>query len=222
MKNKTATIIGATGLTGSNLLKLLQDDQDYSNIRILVRRPVMIDHPKVKVVTLSFSDRDAFKSGISGSDAVFCAIGTTNKKVKGDQSIYRKIDYDIPVTAAALCMETGCSRFVLVSSLGANSKSNNFYLKLKGEVEDEVCKMNINTTLIFRPSLILGKRNEFRFGELAAKLFMIPVSYLLPTKLRPIQAYSIAVSMLKASKMDMKGFRIYHYKEMMELINKNS
>lgn len=218
MRNKTATLIGATGLIGSQLLGLLQDDSAFSEIKILVRRPIKIDNPKVKVSIIDFSDEESFQSEISGSSVVFCAVGTTNKKTKGDKNEYRKIDYNIPVTAAKLSLETGCKHFVLVSSYGANSKSNNFYTKLKGEVEDTLSSLNIPSLSIFRPSLLLGKRQEFRFGEIIATLLMNPLSFLLPTKIRPIKAYDVAKSMLEASKADTKGTKIYHYKEIMKSI----
>lgn len=220
MRNKTATLIGATGLIGSQLLDLLQADSAFSEIKILVRRPIKIDNPKVKVSIIDFSDEESFQSEISGSSVVFCAIGTTNKKTKGDKNEYRKIDYNIPVTAAKLSLKTGCKQFVLVSSYGANSKSNNFYTKLKGEVEDTLSSLNIPSLSIFRPSLLLGKRQEFRFGEIIATLLMNPLSFLLPTKIRPIKAYDVAKSMLEASKADTKGTKIYHYKEIMKSIKK--
>lgn len=220
MRNKTATLIGATGLIGSQLLDLLQDESVFSEIKILVRRPVKIDNPKVKVSIIDFSDEESFQSEISGSSVVFCTVGTTNKKTKGDKNEYRKIDYNIPVNAAKLSLETGCEQFILVSSYGANSKSNNFYTRLKGEVEDTISSLNIPSLSIFRPSILLGKRQEFRFGEIIAILLMNSISFLLPTKIRPIKAYDVARSMLEASKADTKGTKIYHFKEIMKSIKK--
>ncbi|NOR88469.1 MAG: NAD(P)H-binding protein [Bacteroidales bacterium] len=220
MRNKTAALIGATGLIGSQLLDLLQDDSAFTEIKILVRRPIKIDNPKVRVSIIDFSDEVSFKSEISGSSIVFCAVGTTNKKIKGDKNEYRKIDYDIPVTAAKLSLGTGCEHFVLVSSYGANSKSNNFYTSLKGEVEDTLSGLNIPSLSIFRPSLLLGKRQEFRLGESIATLLMKPLSFLLPTKMRPIKAYDVAKSMIEASKTEAKGTKIYHYKEIMRSLKK--
>lgn len=214
MKNKTVTLIGATGLIGSHLLELMQNDPEISFIKVLVRRPVAFGNPKVKATVIDFTDHGALKSVISGSDIVFCAVGTTNKKVKGDKKEYKKVDYDIPVNAAKFSSETGCPQFVFVSSLGANSKSSNFYLKLKGEAEDTLRNMNIESLLIFRPSLLLGKRKEFRAGEIIGKLFIKPLSFLLPSKMKPIRALDVAKSMLSAAKKELKGITIYHYKEM--------
>ena len=169
MKEKTATILGSTGLIGSKLLELLLDDKNYKVIRVIVRRPVKFNNPSVQTEVIDFSDTESFKKAIAGSDAIFCAVGTTQKKVKGDRTAYYKVDYDIPVNTARFCEETGCPVFSLVSSVGADSKSKNFYLKLKGEVEDKIREMNIESVSIFRPSMLLGKRKEFRFAEEVTK-----------------------------------------------------
>ncbi len=213
-KDKTATLIGANGLIGSHLLELLRNDEYYKTIQVLTRRSLSINHPKIQAIIIDFSNETAFKNAIAGSDAVFCAVGTTNKKVKGDRTAYRKVDYDIPVNAARYCAETGCPRFLTVTSVGANSTSKNFYIKLKGEVEDALSGMNIPMISIFRPSFLLGKRQEFRPGEFFGAIFIKPFSFLFPSKYRPIQAYEVARAMVAASKKDTPGVYIYHSKEM--------
>ena len=217
MKDKTFALIGATGLIGSHLLKSFQDDDAFQTVRILVRRPVSFSHPKIKVIVIDFADEAAFKAGIAGCDAVFCAIGTTQKKVKGDKAAYRKVDYDIPVYAARLCVETGCRQFLLVSSVGANSKGGNFYLKLKGEVEDKVQTLGIPAVSIFRPSMLMGNRQESRPMETVAQVMMKPLSFLFPSNYKPIAALDVAKAMIEACKQNRKGFRVYHYREMKEL-----
>jgi uncharacterized protein YbjT (DUF2867 family) len=214
MQDKTATLIGATGLIGSHLLNELQDDPTFKSIKVLVRRPVTFNHPKTKVIVIDFSGEAAFKSAIEGSEAVFCAIGTTQKKVKGDLVAYRKVDYDIPVNAARYCKETGCPQFLLVSSVGANSKGGNFYIKLKGEVEDIIQSIGLPSVSIFRPSILLGKRQESRPAEKIAQELTKGLSFLFPSKYKPIQARDVARAMVAASKTGNPGFQIYHYKEM--------
>lgn len=217
MPEKTAALIGATGLIGSHLLKCLLDDDDFKTIRLLVRRPLEIRDPKVIVIVIDFEDKAAFKAGIAGCDAVFCAVGTTSKKVKGDKEAYRKVDYDIPVNAARFCAETGCKQFLLVSSVGANSKGGNFYIKLKGEVEDLVQSISIPSVSIFRPSMLLGKREESRPMEAFAQAMSKSLSFLFPSKYHPIAAEDVAKAMVAASKQDKPGFLIYHFAEMKAL-----
>lgn len=173
----TATLIGATGLIGSHLLELLLADDKFGTVRILVRRPFELNHPKLEKKLVDFSDMESYRLALEGSDVIFCAIGTTQKKVKGDKEAYRKVDFDIPVNAARLGKLCGCETFVLVSSVGASSKSNNFYLKLKGEVEDAVNACGITHLHIVRPSLLLGKRKEYRFGERIAQAVMPVISF---------------------------------------------
>jgi uncharacterized protein YbjT (DUF2867 family) len=219
MKPETVTILGATGLIGGHLLEILKNDPAYDVIKVVSRRPLTVQHPKVKVIILDFADETSFRNAIADSDSVFCAVGTTNRKVKGDKIEYRKVDFDIPVHAAGHCEQTGCKRFLLVSSIGANSQSGNFYLKLKGEVEEAIGKMRIKSISVFRPSLLLGERQEQRDGEKLAKLISPALSFLFPSRYRPINASAVARSMLAASKQNLPGLKIYQYSEMMHLLS---
>ncbi|MDP4263302.1 MAG: oxidoreductase [Bacteroidota bacterium] len=211
---KTATIIGATGLIGGHLLQLLLDDPYFETVKILIRRPFPLTHPKLEKKLVDFNDSDSLLVAMDNSDVIFCAVGTTQRKVKGDKEAYRKIDYDIPVKAARFCKMTGCETFVLVSSVGANSKSRNFYLKLKGEVEDAVASVGLNAVHIMRPSMLLGDRTESRPGEKIGKGIMNAISFLLPSKYKPIQAKKVAGAMLAAAKENKEGYFVYEYKEM--------
>ena len=121
-----ATVIGATGLIGSHLLELLLADDNFDSVRILLRGPFDLTHPKLEKKLVDFSDMESFRLALEDSDVIFCAIGTTQKKVKGDKSAYRKVDFDIAVNSAQLGKLCGCETFVLVSAVGANSQSNNF------------------------------------------------------------------------------------------------
>src|SRR6266498_1293777 len=103
MSERIATIIGATGLIGAKLLNLLLADNDFNVVRILIRRPVDLAHLKLEKKLVDFNDNDSLLIAMDGSDAIFCTVGTTQKKVKGDKAAYRKVDFDIPVNAARLC-----------------------------------------------------------------------------------------------------------------------
>ena len=213
-----ATVIGATGLIGSRLVKLLQEDPGFSTVRLVVRRRYETGHPGTEVREIDFGDEAAFRGSLEGSDAIFCAVGTTSRKVKGDRNAYRMVDVDIPLNAARYGLESGCPQFLLVSSIGAGSSSRTFYLRLKGEVEDRLREMEIPSVAVFRPSLLLGERKEKRFGERMAQVIMEPLSFAVPSRYKPISATDVAAAMLAASHENRKGFRIYHYAEMMELI----
>jgi uncharacterized protein YbjT (DUF2867 family) len=212
-----ATIIGSTGLIGGYLLNELLRDNYYNTIRILVRRPIDITHPKLEKKLVDFSDTESFRLALEDSDVVFCAVGTTQKKVKGDKAAYRKIDFDIPVNAARFCKMNGCEIFVLVSSVGANSKSKNFYLKLKGEVEDAVKAVNLKSVHIMRPSMLLGDRKEFRLGEKIGNPVMKAISFLLPAKYKPIHVRDVAKAMLAAAKFGKDGSNTYEFTDIKTL-----
>jgi len=217
MSERTGTLIGATGLVGGELLSLLLDDNYFKEVRILVRRPFTMNHPKLERKLVDFSDADSLLVGLDESDVVFCTIGTTMKKVGGNKEVYRKIDYDIPVNIARYCKIMNCKNYIVVSAVGADSGSRNFYLNLKGEVEDLLKKVGIESTYIMRPSMLLGKRNEFRFGERIAIPLIKKIAFLLPSKYKPIEARDVARAMLAAAKRHEKGFFICEYKKMKQL-----
>lgn len=220
MPGKIATVIGSTGLIGSHLIEILQKDNAFETVRALVRRPVSFSSSKVEMKLVNFEDHESVKLAIDGSDAVFCAIGTTQKKVKGDKDAYRKVDYDIPVNAARFCAETGCPTFLLVSSVGADSGSNNFYLKLKGEVEDAVRKSGVRSVSVFRPSILLGDRKESRPRERIGQAVMSFFAFVMLgswEKYRPIDAVQVAQAMAEAAKEGKPGTTVYEYEAMRRL-----
>jgi uncharacterized protein YbjT (DUF2867 family) len=221
MHGKTATIIGVTGLIGNYLYELLKQDENFDIIRLIVRRPFQHTDIKTEVKLVDFSDAESFQLALEGSDVVFCAIGTTQKKVKGDKTAYRKVDYDIAVNAARFCKMTGCSTFILVSSVGANSKSNNFYLKLKGEVEDAIKAVGLRSVHIMRPSMLIGDRKEFRFGEKIGTPVMKAISFLLPSKYKPVHGRDVAKAMMIVSKKNEEGFFVYEYAAIINLVKRS-
>lgn len=208
-----AAIIGATGLIGNEILQILEQSNSFSEIILITRRNLSFSNPKITVCCIDFSNFSEFENALKDCNTVFCAVGTTQKKVKGNKTEYRKVDFDIPVTAARICEQNGISHFSLVSSVGANSKSSNFYLKLKGEVEDAVSKFSIPSVAIYRPSMLLGNRKEFRFGELISKIVTIPAKFLIPSKYKPIQAIQVAKAMIRNAQNSTPGISVYHYKE---------
>ena len=209
----TATLVGATGLIGSFLLEELLNDARFDKVRILIRRPIDISHPKLEKKIIDFNDSDSLLVALSNSDVVFCSIGTTNKKVKGDKEAYRKIDFAIPVKLARFCNMTGCEKFILVSSAGANSKSRNFYQHLKGETEEAVKSVGLKTVHIMRPSLLLGERKEFRLGENIGKAVMTSLSFLIPEKYKAIQGKDVAKVMLALAQKNDEGVFMHENSE---------
>lgn len=210
----TATLIGATGLIGKQLLNELLKDPFYDTVRILIRRPLDIQHEKLEKKIVDFSDGDSLLVAIDNSDVIFCTIGTTQKKVHGDKTAYRKIDHDIAIDLARFSKMTGCEKFILVSSVGANKESNNFYLKLKGEIEEDLKATGLKSIHIMRPSMLLGDRKEFRFGELIGRIIMPVFSSLFPARYKPIKAGTVAKKMVDVSKLEREGVFVYEGKDL--------
>ena len=212
--NKTVALFGSTGLIGSEILKLLINDYDYKTINVITRKKVTVQSKKIKNYIIDFTNLDSYKKVIKKGDVVIASIGTTQSKVNFNKNEYRKVDYDILLNIARACKSNEASCFSFVSSAGANAKNNNFYLKLKGEIENSIMHIGIKTCLIFRPSLLIGKRNEFRFGEILAQKIMPLFSFLMKSNYKPIKAIDVAKSIVNESKKVSQGNKVYHYSEM--------
>ncbi|MDP3557160.1 MAG: oxidoreductase [Bacteroidota bacterium] len=201
---KTALVVGATGLVGSNLVNQLNDSKFYSKIILLVRRKSELNHLKIEEKVIDFDNIDA--SIIKGDD-IFCAIGTTLKKAGSKENQY-KIDCEYPFKIAQIAKQNNVKQFILVSSLGADAKSSNFYLKTKGDLEEKISDLNFETFIIIRPSLILGDRKEFRLGE---KIGVVLFKILSPLfigglkKYKGVKASSIAKTMIKLANENLTG-----------------
>ena len=207
---KNYAIIGASGLIGGCLIDELLQTTD-NKITLISRRPFGMSNSRIHELIVDFTNQSALNEALKGVDAVFIAIGTTQKKMKGDLSAYRKVDYDIPVAVAQACVINNVPKLLLVSSVGADSSSSNFYLRLKGEVEKAIEKMPIQYIGIFQPSLLLGNRNEFRLGEKISQLIMPIFSFVIPSKYKPIAAKSIGKAMIREAIQDQKGVYRYTY-----------
>lgn len=213
MKSNHALVLGASGLIGSELLALLIADPDFSKVTLLLRKPLEVKDAKVIQHVVDFGQAESWRDKFENVDLVFCAVGTTRNKTPNLVD-YRKVDYDIPMHAIAFSESAQVEKFMLVSSVGADAKSKNFYLKIKGEVEDVLEKAQIPVRGVFQPSLLLGKRKEKRFGENLARIIMPVFNFLIPTKYKAIQADCVANAMVVASKIQQENTRTYLYKDM--------
>lgn len=221
MNEQTAVIIGASGLTGSNLLDLMLQDDHFGTVRVLVRKRLSLDHPKLQQEIVDFNNLDDYTNKLGNGDSIFCCVGTTQKKVKGDKAAYEKIDHDIPINAARIGVEKGYKKFVVISSVGADPSSGNFYLRLKGKTENDIKQFPFDTISILRPSMLLGKRKESRPAEKIGQILMQAFSFTFIGSLKkyhPIKAKDVARAMIAESKQSHSGVQILEYEEIMKLI----
>jgi len=210
MKNKTAVIAGSTGLVGSELLKLLLESPDYSNVHVLVRNPSGIKNPKLNEIIVDFNKLADYQDAFNVTD-IFCCLGTTIKKA-GSQEAFKKVDVEYVLEMAKLANRAGAKSFSVISAMGANPDSSVFYNRMKGLMELGVSNSGIETVNIFRPSLLLGKRKEFRFGEKIASILVYPMIFLFfgpLKKYRPIKASKVALAMLNSANEPKHGINIF-------------
>lgn len=215
---KTALVIGSTGLIGSQLVDILLESEHYQKVIIFVKREFGKSHPKLEQHLINFDAPETYQHLVKGDD-LFCTIGTTIKKA-GSQSAFRKVDYEYPIAFSKIAKTNNIKQFLIVSSLGANKDSNNFYLKTKGEMETELAKANFETTVIVRPSLLLGQRSEFRLGEKIGAIFMKGFSFVLLgslKKYRAIESSIVARALYLLAQSSLKGYTIYESDELQNI-----
>ncbi len=225
MNEQTAVVIGATGLIGQILVEYLLKDPSFRRVRILVREKTGLSHLKLEERVVNFNDMADYTNKFGKGDVIFSCVGTTQKKVQGDKSAYKKVDFDIPVNAAKIGLENGFKKFMLVSSAGADATATNFYLKLKGETEDALKELSFENISFFQPSILLGERNERRSGEQIAKSLMRIFSKLLIggyKKYRAIDAKDVAAAMINESKKQHPGIHYFEYPDIMNASKQES
>jgi uncharacterized protein YbjT (DUF2867 family) len=209
MSNK-AIIAGASGLIGSKLLSILLHESYYDEVLILVRKELPVSHKKLVQLVIDFDKLDDNASPIKGH-AIFCCLGSTKKKTP-DLEIYRKIDHDYPLKLAKLAWQNGVEQYHLVSAIGANSNSSNFYTKMKGEVEDAIEKVGLTCLHIYQPSILTGGRKESRPMErFIIGLMKVIDPFLVGSlkKYRSISAGTVARAMFNESIKKQEGVFVH-------------
>ena len=192
-----ALVIGATGLVGTQLVTQLINEFQYTEIVLFVRKKISLKHPKLKQFVIDFNHINEYANQING-DVLFSCLGTTIKKAKTKQNQYL-IDYTYQYNFAKIAADNNVRKYVLISSMGSNNNANNFYTKMKGELEDAVKKLPFKYIYIIRPSLLLGNRKEFRLGEKTGIVLFKLFSFIIPTAYQGILDYEVAKTMVYCS-----------------------
>ena len=183
---KTAILLGASGLTGGYVLEKLIDDERYDTIKLFSRSKLDGQPNKVKQFIGDLLELEQFEKDFTAHE-LYCCIGTTKSKTP-DKTLYKKIDYGVPVSAAKLAKANAIETFVVISSMGADETSGAFYTKTKGEMERDVQQQNIANMFILRPALIGGDRNEKRSLE---KIALMLFKVIQPLLIGPLKKYRI-------------------------------
>lgn len=207
---RKALLLGATGLVGGHCLDKLLADAVYGKVVALGRRPLPLEHEKLEQHTIDFARLAEFAPLLQTQD-VFSCLGTTIRKA-GTREAFREVDYTYQYEAARLAAQAGAEQLLLISSMGADARSFIFYNRVKGELEDAVSKLPLRGVQIFRPSLLLGAREEFRRGERVSEYAMKTFSFLMVgplEKYRPVQASAVASAMLNIAKEHPAGINVF-------------
>ena len=201
---RSVLLLGATGLVGQECLRLLIEDDSCSRVVVLTRRPLPPQQMALKVEehVLDFAQL-ASCGAFFDVDQVICALGTTMRKTPS-RDTYRSIDFEYPVTAAHISLEKGARHYLVVSAVGANSRSPVFYNRIKGEVEDALKAMGFRSVTIAQPSVLIGERVEPRLSERIARR----LSFITPPGYRPVHATSVAHALVHFARLDEPGIRI--------------
>jgi len=196
---ESALLVGSTGAVGSQLLRILQQERPYEQVTVLTRTPLGQDLAAgfTNLVIPDFAKLEEHAAALAADD-VFCCLGTTIKKA-GNRDAFKAVDHDMVLDLARLTQKQGAQRFFCVSAMGANPQSRIFYNQVKGQTEENLKALNLSSLFLFRPSLLIGPRQDFRPGEQIARI-LFPVSLILTLGLswffRPIQTETVARAML--------------------------
>ncbi|CAG7646232.1 NAD-dependent epimerase/dehydratase family protein [Paenibacillus allorhizosphaerae] len=219
MMSHTAIVAGATGLIGRQVVKELLGQPFYGKVVALVRTPWEEPNEKCIQIRTDYTSLEEPLRPYIPNAHVFCCLGTTIKKAQTRER-FKQVDYEYPMQLGRLAEKYKASQFAIVTAIGAHARSNVFYSRVKGEVEEDLMRLQLPALHIFRPSLLLGNREEFRFGEQIGMGLSSAISPLMAGPLRqykPIPAEWVAKSMVKAVLSGRGGSHIYAYDQMAAL-----
>lgn len=220
MQGKRAVVIGATGLVGHQLVRLMINDERYDSVLLVVRKPHTLKDPKVvELIVKDFDRLQDHKDAMNGHD-FYCALGTTRKKA-GSKEAFLKVDVDYPLEFAKIAAsQKDYKQLLVVTSVGAKSSSPLFYNMAKGLLEDRLQELKLGALKIFQPSLLLGNRKEYRFLEEIAKVLSAFASFFTIGSKRQVGAIrdvEVAKAMIEVAHTEEEGFRRYTPSKMIEI-----
>ena len=196
MSMRTAIVVGATGLTGASLVKQLCENEAYISVTVLARKKPDFEHPKLEVKIRSFDNLE--ENDIGFAQELYCCLGTTIKKA-GTKEAFEKVDFEYPLYIASLAKKRGIPHMLVITAMGANESSPFYYNRVKGKLEHALIELNLQQLSIIRPSLLVGDRKEFRFGEKVGEYLlkmMKPVLVGPLKRTRAIHASQVAKAMI--------------------------
>ncbi|GKU76993.1 NAD(P)H-binding protein [Paenibacillus sp. L3-i20] len=193
-----AVIVGATGLVGGHLVKLLLSDRSYAKVTVIVRRRLSISHPRLEQRQIDFNELGDIPADLIRGADIYCTLGTTRKKA-GSKEKFQLVDYEYPMEIGRLSKRHGARKMLIVTAIGASVDSIFFYSKVKGRVEQDLKALQLPSLHIVQPSIIVGQRQEDHLVERVAAKVMDKLSFLFNgrwSKYKPVTAVHIAQAMV--------------------------
>jgi uncharacterized protein YbjT (DUF2867 family) len=210
-----ALIIGATGATGKDLIRVLLDSTEYTEVVAFVRKPLNIEHPKLSFVLTNFNNLQDVSSMIKG-DILFSCLGTSLKAARSKDR-QREIDFRIPARFAEIAKQNGVPGLVLLSAYGAAAGSLFFYLKIKGELENYIGDLAFTQYIIFRPGLLLRKGTDRSGEKISSQILMFLNKLGLLRKFRALPTEILAEKLAKAPLMRAKAVHVIELEDIWQL-----
>lgn len=205
-----AIVMGGTGLVGSALLRELETDSAYESVVSIARRAA----DSTGKITSIIVDTNSFQA--PEADVAFCCLGTTIKKA-GSEDAFRAVDRNLVVRYANECKASNVQAFHVVSAMGADPNAMTFYNRVKGEMEREVAAVGFRTACAYRPSILVGDRQESRPAERAGIVVAKALKPFLPQRLRAVDATIVARAMARHAKTPHPGFHAHENDELAKL-----
>jgi len=214
MKKLHALVLGATGATGKELVKLLLEDSNFSQVSLFIRRTIDVDHEKLTIHKIDFTRLNEYNSLVEG-DVLFSALGTTKQEAGGKKEQFL-VDYTYQYEFAKIASENGVNHYSLVSSIGADKNSFFFYPKIKGALESSIKSLKFNKIHIFQPPSLIRQPELIRSGERYSINFLQVINKLGFLKfLKPILVKDLAMKIINESLLNqIEGITIYKSKDL--------
>ena len=217
-EQRVILLAGASGYVGNLALDELLDSADTGRVYAITRRPLGREHSRLANRIVRFEQIESQLKGLT-CQAALCSLGTTLRQA-GSERAFREVDFDAVLAFARTAKAAQAQRFVVVSSVGADPKSKNFYLRTKGEMEEALTGIGFQSLDILQPSLLLGWRREVRPVELLGSVFMPMINPFLTGKresFRAIPARTVAAAMAGVTRSGRRGVQRYTYSAIQSL-----
>jgi uncharacterized protein YbjT (DUF2867 family) len=222
MMVRNVLIAGATGMVGNELVSLLITNNYYTSLHLVTRRPYNLKHRKIAAHLVDFNKMDEFKPDVQ-IHVVYICLGTTIKKARTKEN-FLKVDFEYVLNVAQWAKQNNVEKLAFISSLGANSLSNNFYLSTKGKTENSLIELGFTHLVLLRPSLLLGKRNESRPAETVSKFILTLLKSLFIGKLKrykAVDAWLVAKAMFYYTTNSVSSVSIIENEKILEIADQS-